>query len=254
MSEWAVAAQQPRSRSILDRAFSDHLSLVASAALAALVTLKIFAFSRYDPQTAAGVVQIAGTGGVLVGTFVSMLPMLSVFAVGEVILRKGPWFRSLQPVERSAILASLGLPAGWLALTVPLAFAGLYLGSVLIVPALLGWIARRVERKSPSQDAIPASRTERAAVSAGFPIYVLYLIATAAWLPTESVSVDDGKPVKAYVIGARGDETVFLPVEGSKGLETAPTRQVEREYCNDSTWFEASVASLISGPRYPECP
>lgn len=251
-----VVVEQVAPKPLLARLLDDHLSLLVSAAIAVLVTLKISAFSRFDPQTAAGVVQVSGTADVLVGTFVSMLPMLFVLALGELLLRRGSWYRSLQSVERSAVRAAVALPISWLALSIPIAFAVIYLGLVLLVPALLGWFVRRASIKDDLsvEPTVPISRTESAAVQVGFPIYVIFLVATAAWLPTESVSVDGAKPVKAYVIGTRGEETVFLPAGGSKGLETAPTRRTKRDYCSDTSWFDASVLDLLSGPRYPRCP
>lgn len=232
----------------------EHLALVASAGLTAIVALKVFAFSRYNVETAAAVVQVAGTGNVVVGTLVAMLPTLVMFGLGEVLIRRLAWLRRLAPLERRAVLASSALPLLMLFLFVPFVTALLYLTVVIAVPLVLGWFVRWHDRKRSNPSPVePMSDVERTAARAAFPLYVFFTVVTATWLPSESVAVDGGQPVKAYVVGVRDGETVFLPA-GNHGLVAAPTSDVRRRYCEDASWMTSTLVGLIAGRNYPECP
>lgn len=232
----------------------EHAALVASAALTTLVAVKVFAFSRYNVETAAAVVQVAGTGNVVVGTVVAMLPSLVMFGLGEVLIRRLGWFRGLAPVERSAVLGASAAPLCVMFLFVPFVTALLYLTAVIALPSLLGWLMRRHDLRKPERSpAEPPSHVERTAARAMFPLWVLFTVVTATWLPTESVTVEGGEPVKAYVVGVRGGDTVFLPA-GNNGLVAAPTSDVRRHYCADASWMTSTLVGLISGPHYPACP
>lgn len=238
--------------------FRENLALFASVALTALLALKLLIISGFNVVTAAGVLQVAGTGSVVVGTVVTLGPTLVLIALGEVWLRTTNQRRAMSSVERSSVQMAAAPVVGVLILAVPMLSAAVYISVLFLVPRALGVVSRlvhlrRERRGQPHVRVEPMSSTERTAVRWAFPMFVLATVMTATWLPTESLGVGQHPAETGYVIGTRGAETVVLK-EKPVRLESVPTAELKREYCETRSWWTSPVIDLLSGRKYPECP
>jgi hypothetical protein len=242
----------------------EHLGLVASGILSLILAAKILAVSRFDRETALGVVQVAGTTNVLLASIISTIPLVAPVLLIDAYGRWGRRYKSLTSVERASLLGALTAPILFTLSVVPIAVIGAVAGFFALLVVVLLAIARihkvwsqRKGGKPPASSAPeayePPSRIERTAAALSAYAGIAYFALTSTWMPTEAVTIGDKEPVTAYVVGQRGDQTVYLPTRPA-GLRSVDTVSVERHYCDDRTWFDVTLFQAFGERPYPECP
>ena len=63
-------------------------ALIFGAASTILVALRLLSFARFNPETAFGILQASGTGTVLIGTVISLIPSIAITAASCLALRQ----------------------------------------------------------------------------------------------------------------------------------------------------------------------
>lgn len=248
------ASPSPQPSRALASMVGDHLALATSASVTLLIAFKVLATANFDVNTALVLVQIAGTSNVLVGSLVSMLPVLVLVAFQELFFRSFNWMRQRTAVERSAILMTTTPLLVYVLAIVPVA---LLLAPVVLILVLIGVARLATRRDNRTVEQIEADRPssiERGAVGAFIYVYLFLVGAAAPWLPTEAVEDVDGTRVTAYVVGTRGDETAILPRTGNDGVRMLPTVTLEREYCSSESWATRTVLEMLRDDPYSDCP
>jgi hypothetical protein len=236
------ATAQGRVPSVLD------ITLVSAIALTLYVAYRIGMVSGWNPQTALSVVRSVSTQTVMLGTLVSVLPVLAL-----------PMALILFRIARNFIESELAI----LVVRDVLLIAALFITSVSIlifVALAIAWVVlrerinwlRKVEKFIGGKD-------ERNASGWITPVILVILFITpTTWLPSEIATFADGKQA-VHVVNA--DETWFTYINAdSERVISVHTNDVlERQTC---AWRAApffsfltmSAARLsISSATYPDC-
>lgn len=256
--------RQPDSKAALD--FSAHLPLIASAATAFAIVVRLLAVSGYDTETAAVVLQNQGTGSILFGTLLPIVAFVPMIVVAGLLA-----YYSKRPDTLGRLWQIMGLVIALMiasALFVPWPSA---VGLALAVA--LGWATgRRRARRSRESRKSPIESDSGASRNLGLAFVVLALtvasslLITAPWLPAERISYQ-GNSTVGYVLGERDEQYVVL-VHSPRSIQVVP-RDSERSYCSlggtSSSgkfrralgWFgrqESPLGLLTANERPERCP
>lgn len=211
-----------------------EMGLTVTLLAGAVLTLRIMAVARFDTSTALAMLQTGGTGNVLVGAAVAVLPVVPLYfgTPFGVLARQrqrehGTW-SAIAWAATPVVLASAVLPPAYLLGFVGLTALGFSFADSLDVSALLASLA----------------------VATSFVV-----IGAQPWWPVEAVTIMGEKPQMAYVVGRDGDELVLLT--GAHHIRRVPSASVvERGLCTRSTGvlFRNPTVVFWRASAYPTCP
>jgi hypothetical protein len=218
------------------------------------------AVSYGSTETAAALLQHAGTANVIVGLILSALPIF--FGSSALIIFA---FRLASPLISIVLLllSYLFVPIG----LAVLAFV------IAVVIAVLTTIGRRLYDAKHHPVEGDESKSRQAKLRRAYQTYVV--IATALtvavvlvlnelmWLPAESIEID-GLTISGYVISVADSETVILRDHDRKIL-VLQGRPTNRELCLSRSlifigprWAHRSLVPILMGnkepPDYRRCP
>lgn len=187
----------------------DHPALVAALGTAMLVAARLLAISRFDVNTAAAILQVAGTGTAVAGTALTLLPFVLVGAtlVSAVNLFVDPDVLGLRSGSTLtfalAFAATLSLTAWPLSLVTAVA---------VVVLAVLG--RRRTRGNAPQprlKELIRGSRLLSAeAIVIAVILFLLPIVLQRPWLPSQVVTVKEGRSIVGYVLGQKDGSVVVM--------------------------------------------
>lgn len=233
----------------------EHLTLLSSAALTMFIALKILAVARYNPETALGIVQVAGTTNVVIAGTISIVPLLAMIVVMQGWARYRRLFRKLSGTEKSAVLMAAAVPLVLVLAVVPMAT---YLTIVAIFALLwlvgLAYGAYTKRHPPKAAETEPPSSVELRAIQMASLAGLGLVTITSSWMPLEAVAIKNEPAIAAYVVGERGPDTVILPTSRGAELIIAPTEDVRRTYCSNSSSFSVTLFQVIQGQQYDDCP
>lgn len=222
---------------------TQHLTLLAGGAFATLVALLLVRVSRGNPRTALAVLQQGGTGNILLGTSLALLPLVAAGLVGGILAHV--WPHPAPQRTRRTTMDKVGLTA--VILVVGVAIAPLVFVAMSVVMAVL---LRR--RSSESRE------------GSGAAILLLgcvwFFLVAAPWWPLERVEPEGGGgSVVGYVLSASGDDLAVL-TEDSRHVEyLSIAGPASRRICVDdsrvpSRLLTESIWSVVRDrDGYPEC-
>jgi hypothetical protein len=230
----------------------DHLGIVLAIGASMLVALRISIIANLNPVTALAILQNLGVANVLVGTLLSVYPLI----VGLAFV-----VAAIYAIRRKSAVA------GWVAY-------GLAVLSFFVVPwnmfvplsILAVFKALRERSRRPRKsggDALPGRTRQRLhrwgdALAVWFVVTwsVISLFAIQPWLAPEVVETVEGDTYVAYVLRDGSDGAALLRQRArhviylEDGLE-------RREICQGLTsgFDERSLyETLVNLERYPKCP
>ena len=236
--------------------WSNHLGLIVSGALTALLVFKVLAVAGWDPNTAKGIVAASGTTNVLVGATIAILPTLYPLFIVSVLPRIQTRFalNERSSVERAAARMLETWPFTLLMFIVPIYLVLAVVALLALSIASMFIVRRRVKRSRTTRPEDRLSRFEANAVALAAVAWLLFFSLGTPWLPTESVKPEGSDPQVAYVLSQDSGEIVVL-VDQPRRLERLDANSLERAYCDKPThWFERTLLQLNAPPRYPRCP
>lgn len=232
-----------------------NVGLIASASLAAVIAIRLFAVARFDLPTALAVLANSGTSSVVVGLLLtSVVPLLTmaVFAVLGVWVAFRPTTFSWTALAASTVGALAMAPAEM--------FVSV---SVILVPSVL--LARFRHRSTPSpdqsdrsvaEDLPPLSRREVAAALLLGGYLTLIVLNGSPWLPAERLTVG-GRIRVGYVLAHDNDELVIL-TERDRAIQRYRRTDVsDRRLCRVGGVFSGQrsmLSRLGDAPLVPRCP
>jgi hypothetical protein len=221
-----------------------NVPLLFGAGLAASTVVRVATVSRGDTTTARAIIQFSGTGDVLVGVIVGMVPVVVTYAaVGAWIWwwRRRTWRLVALPLLVS-FLVLLIAPVGGITLGVLSSFGFLFVlhGETLDRRAIVGVFVGIV----------------------ALPLLNGVVVSDEMWLPAEELSVKGSYEV-GYVLRDDTEKLVFLRESDRSVVFIARNDILGRGLCKVSGGrgvldraFDNRVLDLIGderGPDYPGC-
>jgi len=204
-----------------------HLGALAlGAGSTVLVALRLISVAKFNPETAYAILQASGTGNVIIGTVISLIPSIAIIAALYLILARvlSQSHQTTPQAEfaRWTLIFMLALIA---LLTIPLRYV-IYAGPGILV--FLGTILAIVIIKRRAKKEVPASETgetdsflERnqgpkgtaiaifAALLIAF-IVMLGVVASPPWMPAERLTLNNHQKVIGYVLAETQDGLTFM--------------------------------------------
>jgi hypothetical protein len=247
----------------------DHLAALGALASAALIAARLLAISRYDPTTAATILQTAGTTTVLLGTALSLLPFVVVFvtcAIALAVCIDQTLFGSQLRIGPEILILAVGVSI-------------MLLPALLCIPVLLfvvfaaaiGWRIRRRNGAFSFRSVVAGSRVLRVEVAVLAVCFVLTpVVLPQPWLPNEEVRLKDNSVLVGYVLGDLQGRVAVMSDRDRKIFLVDPADISDREFCAGPAQLGGRLSSAprltVHGsllgswlygsdvPSYPRCP
>jgi hypothetical protein len=175
-------------------------ALSIAAASTVLIALRLLSAADFNPATAYGIVQASGTGNVLIGTVISLIPSIAIIAASGLILYVVFSPKKLSLPAELAAWASMSLLVLITLLTIPYKYAYAIGGWVLFILILL-LFKERIRASIKDHQDTPAVRN--AARGFGFIIAVTLIIGVVLsppWMPAEYLVFKNGKSMTGYIL------------------------------------------------------
>lgn len=251
--------------------WTDHSAIILSVGAGVLVVLRFTSVAHADLTTASAILAEQGTGSVLFGTMIWILPVLPLVILGGFVV---PAFFELPfsaGVKTPLVVASLVCLLGSLLLLPwPLAIVS------LMMPFFVGLavVARMLVKAGQGHPEIarvlrPAGRFVHwyaVVLQVGFLAYFVVLVGLSdrPWFPSEQISTSVGPAFTGYVLGEDGTDIVVMDGKTRFVARLPKSNLMGRFYCSGSTnsrqlarLAEApSLVGLLASwgkPNYPPC-
>jgi hypothetical protein len=227
------------------------------AASTVLVALRLISVAKFNPETAYGILQASGTGNVIIGTLISLIPSIAIIVALYLISMRAlsPSVRTTPEAEftRWTLIFMLALIA---LLTIPLRYV-IYAGpGILIFLALILAVAIRTKRSVPASEtgerSAPASETgetrflqERrwgkkgtaAAIFSAFLvafIVMLGVVASPPWMPAERLTLNNHQKIIGYVLAQTQEGLTFMQAGSMNITQYEPGVVKDQVFCSDA--------------------
>jgi hypothetical protein len=221
-----------------------HAPLILAGMYSVLTAMLLIRVGEWYPPTALAVLAQGGTANVLLGSALTMVPLVAAGVVGGVL---GHLWR---PSWRDAEWNDRWVRLGWsiaIVIGVGVLFAppALVLLSLLMAPFLRGQSDELPDRKG--------------AFALGFIVIAWLLLVAKPWWPLERVETRSGDPAVGYVLSTMGRDYSLLVADPRRVMFLPSSSVTSRELCVEShstfeRWFDQPVWSMINDPAgYPEC-
>jgi hypothetical protein len=225
----------------------EHPTLVATAALVALVVLRVTLVTRGNVTSATALVASAGVVQVGLSTLLWVFPGVAnfLFVMGGIL--------TIDLIRRVTPLTLWHL---WLLAFIPLALYVFTLSSLmywavtLIMVSVIGWIRQRHLTVK-----VPYLYVN---ILWALPFFVVLSLDTPVWMPAEIVDRGNDGPIVGYIVEREPDWTTILEEEDrriihvpSKGIEGMTVCQTPRDARSSRTFYE--WANPEDRTEYPPC-
>jgi hypothetical protein len=236
--------------------WKDNSTVIIAVLSVAVVAVRLLGVARGDPEIAYAILQIAGTGTVLIATLVSTLGLLAIpaFAIFAFYARQSfAKERNFSSTQFQLLLAS----------SFAMLVIALYMSPVFLLAYSLAWWIPLVILSLT----IPTTGARYLFIfvfAYVVGIFLYGLFSPTPWLPVQAISVAGRKPFAGYVLSQANGITSILTSdpEGvisppsksvlSIGQCTPPRYQLEQGTLFD--WFEHVDHKLMIYPACPSAP
>ena len=206
-------------------------ALAVGIASTVLVALRLLSVADFNPATAYGIVQSSGTGNVLIGTVISLVPSMAIITVSGLIVYLIFYpHPKLSAAAELAVWASMSMLVLIALLTIPLRYIiaiGLWLLFILFLLIFRGKIKKALERH---EDA-PVVRN--AARGFGFIVAVTVIfgiVLSPPWMPSEYLVFKNGRSVTGYVLSETQTGIAVLQASPREVLYYEDPKSLQDEY------------------------
>ena len=255
-----------------------HLgALVFGAGSTVLVALRLISVARFNPETAYGILQASGTGNVIIGTVISLIPSIAIIvALSLILVRVLSRSPKTDPRAEFArwmlvfLLALIGL------LTIPFKYV-VYVGPGILV--FLGFIVAiliikiRAKRKGPASktgetDSSKTGETDSSKTGetdswlqrdwgwtgTAFAIFSALLIALTVmfgvvfsppWMPAERLTLNNNQTVRGYVLAQTSDGLTFMQANSRKITHYNPGVVIDQAFCTNAPATDLPIIYYI---------
>jgi hypothetical protein len=227
-----------------------NLGFVSTAIVSSLFLLSVMTVAQGSTQTALGIITAAGPAAVVMGTLLRIADLLPAVALTLCLVYRGDfqinWLVGLALAVLLSVLTYIFSP---------IAFIGFM---VLIIP--MWFFIRQIAVFHPQVMTVRASAGFFAAMLVS-SVFLTVLLSGAVSFPLESVELDNGERITAYVLGEQGEWTTVL-VKANHALRRVKSdRFASRQVCTttgsaESGWEKtpAEIIGKSKPPRYEKCP
>lgn len=228
---------------------TEHLALVASAALVLLSVIRVYIFAALNPDVALTVLSVANRTQVLVSTLLNVIVTLTPFLVFFPPVRQWLFAGQKQgapyPVKmRTALVWSLILPF------VIATFSAMLVAGFGIA-GTLAWFSRWRLRKRIQKDPDAAQKPSRFAGDRQWIAMLLlgsllFTTISKPWQPLEKLKLSSSDtPVIGYIIGEQAGKTLIVDKQ-TKPIWTKSDDVTSRELCvKEQSWMSSSLTTLV---------
>ena len=247
--------------------WGEHAALLVGATTVAFAGVRLLAIARFDTATAAAILQATGTGNVIVGTLLSLLPFVVALVTvlcSVVVFVDHSWC----PLPRATMQWMLYIGCALTLFIVPLLLATIVvaLGAAM---AITRW--RRHGRADPDiRTLLTRSRFLRVEARVLLTFTVLAaLVVPTPWLSLEQVTTANGSTLVGYIAGESQEELVLL-LDNNRAIRLVSKSDVTaRTLCRGAAGPTGALGGrrpiLLSGslasrllypnrsPAYPRC-
>lgn len=229
-------------------------TLVATVILglgsALLIAVRLISVAQFNIETSYAILQASGTGAIVVGTVISLIPGISVtIACGSA------WLATAYTPDFGTSVAL------WLAtalftcitvLTTPLKYWPLVVACVLALAA--GWTFKERFRKASQ----PRRKWLAAVIAALFALLLIVgIVQSPPWGPEEDFAFSGQPVVTGYLLGQTDQVTTILIAKPRK-IDYYKTATLKNQFaCKNVSTFSYSLIHYVPGfntaPPYPAC-
>jgi len=236
--------------------WKDNSTVIIAVLSVAVVAIRLLGVARGDPEIAYAILQIAGTGTVLIATLVSTLGLLAIpaFAIFAFYARQS----FAKQKKFSATQFQLLLASSFAMLVI-----ALYMSPVFLLAYSLAWWIPLIILSLT----IPTTGARYLVIFVSayvVGIFLYGLFSPTPWLPVQAISVAGQKPFTGYVLSQANGTTsiltsdpegvIILPSQSvlAIGQCTPPGYQLEQGTLSD--WFEHIDHKLMTYTACPSAP
>ena len=236
----------PQKKSASSGSWMSNLHLGAlglGAASTVLVALRLLSVARLNPETAYGILQAGGTGNVLIGTVMSLVPSIAIIGglylvLARVFSRAGKPNPLVEFARWTVVFALLIIAL----LTIPFRYA--YVAApVLIVFVITIMMIKRIIRADADGkteywlDRNWGRRGTYAAVLFAFLVALLLMfgvVFSPPWMPAERLTLNNHQTITGYVLSQTSDGATVMQAKSRKITYYAPGAIKGQAICSNA--------------------
>lgn len=208
----------------------EHLGIILSAALFAIVSVRVLGVADWDPTVALAIVQSGGAANVALASALSSAPAFvslalviwtANFCVAVLGRRVSYW--SWAPALYGLLLVPYLVPVAYL------------IGAALLI-AISFAVRSSLERRGNPKQGVqnPYSAAERRAWLISVLGSQILAASMTVWLPSESLSINGSEAFVGYVVSDDGATATILREVGPPKIQRVDAESVVRSYCERS--------------------
>jgi Putative Ig domain len=223
-----------------------HLGALAlGAASTVLVALRLISVAKFNPETAYAILQASGTGNVIIGTVISLIPSIAIivalYVISARVLSQSPQTDPQAELARWTLIFMLALIA---LLTIPFRYV-IYAGPVILV--FLGFIVTivilkiRVKRKGLASGSWLKRDWGKigtaAAIFSAFLIALLVMLGVVfspPWMPAERLTLNNNQKIIGYVLAQDQEGLTFMQAKSRKITQYNPGVVIGQVFCSNA--------------------
>lgn len=233
-------------------------ALSVGAASTVLVALRLLSVAKFNLETAYGILQATGTGNVVMGTVISLIPSIAIGAalclVFYMIFRRPDSIAAefgLIVIVGSLILIAL--------LTTPLRYYAVIGGCVVVVFTV--WLIREKIR-GVGWDTGAGRNFLRVFAGILAVLLVFGVVISPPWLPAERLTLNNTQ-VTGYILSQTADGLTVLQANPREIIYYGPNALTNQYMCSDTPSLDFSVifflppglklSNVFNSARYYHC-
>jgi hypothetical protein len=207
-------------------------ALAVGVASTVLVALRLLSVADFNPATAYGIVQSSGTGNVLIGTVISLVPSMAIITASGLVvyLIFYPHPKKLSPAAELAVWTSMSMLVLIALLTIPLRYIiaiGLWALFILFLLIFRGKIKGALQGHGDGRVVRNAAR------GFGFitAVTVIFgIVLSPPWMPSEYLVFKNGPSVTGYVLSETQTGMAVLQASPREVLYYEDPGSLQKEY------------------------
>ncbi len=221
-------------------------AVIVSAALVLLALARVYFFTAFDLRTTLAILGVVDRTQLLLATVAAAAPPFVASALLFAPLL--PWRRGRKTPLQAALITAL------VVIALPIALATSSAAFLVLMLIFVAYLARDVrKRRKRPQDDDGSDFAPPSALAALLVVWIALALARP-WLPLEQLTLDQGKTMTGYVIGAEEDQ-YLVSLRRSHVAWVAADEVKTRQLCTPKApWPTQSVLRLLGAYRhYPAC-
>lgn len=198
-----------------------------------LVALRLLSVARFNPETAYGILQASGTGDVIIGTVISLIPSIAIIA-GSALSLGLIFSRSRKPSATAefAVWISIFVLILIAVLTIPFRYVYVAIPVIpLVVLTAVPPLRRKIERSRNGR----ARKT--AAIISALLIAILLMfgvVLSPPWMPAERLILSNHHAVTGYILAENSNGLTILGLEPRQIMYYSPDALIGQSICSSS--------------------